>query len=165
MKRFMYFVAVAAVLAIAGFTNEQCAYAQNSSNEATWVDIGLPSGTLWKSKNEPGLYGYYDATNRFGKGYLPTEEQWQELSTICQWLWMGRGYKVTGPNGKSIYLPAKGWFSSNGTTDGVDEYGLYMSAENNKPGYVGRLYFHMNGRWLGSSEISTGMSVRLVRQK
>lgn len=36
-----------------------------------YVDLGLPSGTLWKNSNEFGYYNFNDAVNRFGnnKGY------------------------------------------------------------------------------------------------
>ena len=43
---------------------------------------------------------------------MPNEEQWKELKDCCTWTataWKGRkGYKVTGPNGSTIFLPATG---------------------------------------------------------
>lgn len=37
---------------------------------------------------------------------------WKELVTRCKWTWTtlnsNNGFKVTGPNGKSIFLPADG---------------------------------------------------------
>jgi len=78
-----------------------------------WVDLGLPSGTLWKNKNEGGndgkkLYKMKEAWNQF-RGSLPTEAQFQELFSYCSWDWTGSGYKVTGPNFESIYFPAAGY--------------------------------------------------------
>lgn len=70
------------------------------------VDLGLPSGTLWKDSNEPGgHYSYEEAISRFGKK-LPTKEQWQELIEKCCWTESGSYYKATGPNGNSIFLPS-----------------------------------------------------------
>ena len=44
---------------------------------------------------------------------LPTKAQVVELLETCEWKWTEmngcRGYKVTGPNGNSIFLPAAGW--------------------------------------------------------
>lgn len=43
---------------------------------------------------------------------LPTKEEFKELLNKCTWTWTlqngVKGYKVTGPNGKSIFLPAAG---------------------------------------------------------
>jgi hypothetical protein len=46
------------------------------------VNLGLPSGTFWKDKNEIGgwnnYFTYEQALNQFGDR-LPTKEQLQEL--------------------------------------------------------------------------------------
>ena len=76
----------------------------------SYVDMGLPSGTLWKSKDEPGgLYTQTEAMEKFGDK-LPTEEQIRELVNSCKWTWDGGTYtyKVVGPNGKSIIFKATG---------------------------------------------------------
>lgn len=73
-----------------------------------WVDLGLPSGTLWKSKDEADYYTYDEAVHKFGDN-LPTKEQFEELLSLCQWVfhhdWT---YTVVGPNGESIDLSVKG---------------------------------------------------------
>ena len=73
-----------------------------------YVDLGLPSGTLWKSTNEQGMFTYLSARHYFHK-YLPNIAQVKELLYNCTWKWMGKGYRVTGPNGKSIYFPFDGY--------------------------------------------------------
>lgn len=73
-----------------------------------YVDLGLPSGTLWKDKNEEGLYTYYTVKEKF-RGSLPSKEQFEELLNVCQWVWKENGYRVVGPNGRSIFLPAEGY--------------------------------------------------------
>ena len=67
------------------------------------------------------------ATVLWGEDWrLPTKEEFQELIDKCQWEWKEQdyhwGYKVTGQNGNSIFLPAAGfkmerrWLSE---TDGL----------------------------------------------
>ena len=60
----------------------------------------------------------YDAARHHwgGSWRLPTKEEFEELKSRCKWEWMDlanfngyfNGYKITGPNGKFIYLPAGG---------------------------------------------------------
>ena len=75
----------------------------------------------------------YDvARQKWGGGWkMPTKSQWEELLYECRWIWTTQGghsgYKVTGPNGNSIFLPAAGG------RDGTSSYyvgsrGLYWSA-------------------------------------
>lgn len=73
-----------------------------------YIDLGLPSRTLWKKKNESEQYNFDDAIGQFGYNF-PSEEQWKELHDECQWIWNGKGYTVFGPNGKHIVLPAEGY--------------------------------------------------------
>lgn len=99
MKKISLFIAFIAMGLIA--------YAQSD-----YVDLGLPSGTLWKNYNEKGHFTYDEATSRFGEN-LPTKEQWEELIKHCQWTVMKKGYDITGykiigPNGNSISLSAEG---------------------------------------------------------
>ena len=139
----------------------------NASDEHEWVDLGLPSGTLWATCNvgadTPEGYGDYFAwgetahkenytwkTYKWCNGYfntmtkyctssdygtiddkteldpeddaatvnwgpswrMPTTEQQLELRNECSWTWTElngvSGKMVTGPNGKTIFLPATG---------------------------------------------------------
>ena len=47
-----------------------------------------------------------------GSWRIPTQKEQQELVEQCKWVWVSVnghfGYKVTGPTGKSIFLPASG---------------------------------------------------------
>lgn len=76
------------------------------SVSAQYVDLGLPSGTKWKSQNEPKAYTYAYAL-RYFDGFLPTSGQFQELIDNCTWKWTGDGYRIIGRNGKSIYLASE----------------------------------------------------------
>lgn len=61
----------------------------------------------------------YDAASiNFGKPWrMPTEKEFTELRYKSKWTWATvkdiNGYIVTGPNGKSIFLPAAGWATTN----------------------------------------------------
>jgi len=130
------------------------------------VDLGLPSGTLWKHFNEEGYYTYDEAVEKFGDN-LPTREQWEELKGMCKWKWKGNGYDVTGPNGHTIYLHAEG--CRNGTEMfGVGTFGVYWSNT-----YYGEEYASgNNGYRFDNNDISVynydryySLSVRLVRRK
>lgn len=92
-----------------------------------WVDLGLPSGTLWKDKNEEGLYTFDEAMTRYGSN-LPTKEQLEELINSCRWAWQYGGYKVVGPNGNSILLSATGWRRREGSVYSVGSLGSYWSS-------------------------------------
>lgn len=128
------------------------------------VDLGLPSGTLWRDKNEEGgFYTYGQAMAKFGDR-LPTKEQFKELTSKCQWSWTGSGYKVTGPNGNSITLPAAGYLGcDDGRVSSVGYSGNYWSSTPDIPAYAWFL-------WLDSGDVRVsqfyrciGRSVRLVQ--
>ncbi len=48
-----------------------------------------------------------------GKWRIPTRQEYQELKEKCKWTWIINGYEVTGPNGRSIFLPAAGFRFAN----------------------------------------------------
>lgn len=138
-----------------------------------YVDLGLPSGTLWATRNvgankpedfgdyfawgettpktvyavENYKWGGYDSNGEFHlskyndnvsygpidnkteldpaddaacvhypNGRMPSDEQIRELCSKCSWQWTQRngvnGQLVTGPNGKTLFLPATGYYYS-----------------------------------------------------
>ena len=124
-----------------------------------YTDLGLPSGTKWKNFNATGIYTYDEAVLQFGSR-LPSKEQWEELKAECQWTWIGSGYKVIGPNGQSITLPAAGQASM----DEVGSKGYYWSSTPNGLACAWILILHsynvsMNGDYYRHVE----NSVRLVQ--
>lgn len=128
------------------------------------VDLGLPSGTLWKDKNEEGgFYTYEQALNKFGDK-LPTKEQFEELKSKCQWSWTGSGYKVTGPNGNSISLPAAGWRFVQGDIGYVGSRGGYPTSMTKGSENIYCLCFYSD-RVSVSDNFSRfgGYSIRLVQ--
>ena len=59
---------------------------------------------------------------------VPTKEQWQELLDQCTWTWTGKGYRATGPNKKTIDLPAEGYCDCEGAVLNVDTEGNYWAS-------------------------------------
>ena len=72
------------------------------------------------------------ATANWGGAWrMPTKIEQDELRNNCIWDWITqngvKGYKVTGPNGNSIFLPAAGY--RNGTSlSGAGSSGYYWSS-------------------------------------
>lgn len=128
-----------------------------------YVDLGLPSGTLWKDKNESGFYDYDAAVRSFGSK-LPTKEQLKELKDSCQWTWTGSGYKVTGPNGNSIVLPAAG-LRRGSSVGAVGTYGGCWSSSPNGSDDAYGLGFDGSDLGMGRCNRYLGLSVRLVAEE
>lgn len=88
--------------------------------EGDWVDLGLPSGLLWATRNvgaaSPTDYGNYYSD--FGialiEGYIPSNVEWYELAnnTTCRMVNIEgvSGGCYTGSNGNSIFLPLAGFY-------------------------------------------------------
>ena len=82
--------------------------------EFEYVDLALPSGTLWAKTNvgakEESDYGDYLTFEEACKYNLPTKEQMEELIRCCTWKWVKvkdkPGCLVIGRNGNTIFLPA-----------------------------------------------------------
>ena len=134
---------------------------------AGYVDLGLPSGTKWKSTNETGgNNGYYtheEAVSAFGDK-LPTKEQFEELKENCTWVWQDNGgYKVTGQNGNSIVLPASGFRFCDGDVSDVGSNGRYWSSTPGVSGYAWCLYFDSGGVYVYFDDRCYGFAVRLVQ--
>lgn len=60
---------------------------ETSSDDIEYVDLGLPSGTLWSSnylegENNETIYVLQEKSKAFD---IPTVEQWQELVKKCRW--------------------------------------------------------------------------------
>jgi hypothetical protein len=85
------------------------------SKERKYVDLGLPSGTLWADRNVGA-----DSPEKFGDCFtwddaieeidgIPSIEQFQELMT-CAHVWATvrnvEGLLFTGPNGNTLFVPA-----------------------------------------------------------
>ncbi len=98
------------------------------SNQTEFVDLGLPSGTMWssdyeKSDNEVLFLPYIKAQGMD----IPTEEQWNELLENCRWqgdysstgITFG-GITCIGPNGNSVKFRSKGYMKDNNRIGNVN---------------------------------------------
>lgn len=98
--------------------------------ETEYIDLGLPSGTLWAIDNEDGYYSYQEAINTFGENNLPKLTDFAELYDYCTWKWddKSKSMIVIGPNSNYITLPALGYrFGSSSELYGVGYHGHYWS--------------------------------------
>lgn len=80
-----------------------------------------------------------------GKWRMPSKEEVDELTQQCTWIWTTHnnvnGYKVTGPNGNSIFLPAAGYKGA-GPTYPAGEDGLYWTNTIEKGHYSYLIVLH-----------------------
>lgn len=138
--------------------------AQNpTTSSQQFVDLGLPSGTLWKSANEKGgYYTYHEAISKFGDK-LPTREQWDELIGMCTWTWTGKGYKVSGDNGNSIVLSAVGYRDSDGSVTYMGEDGFYWSSTSRDSANAWHLHINKGKAEVECGGCRFGLPVRLVQ--
>lgn len=136
-------------------------------NGHDYVDLGLPSGTLWATCNvgatKPEDYGNFSSAGTSvtwgGNWCTPTRSDLQELIGTCssEWTTMNnvKGRKFTGPNGKSIFLPASGntdgyagslgnYWSSSTTSDESSYYYLYFDNSNSDVDGYNDPYYHCN---------------------
>ena len=105
---------------------------QHANGSATTVrDIGSDiAGTEYDvaSKTE----AYDPETKKLADVCLPTMSQFEELRTKCTWkeetVDGHKGFRVTGPNGNSIFLPFSG-SNFDGSVRNVDVYTYYWSSE------------------------------------
>ncbi len=98
---------------------------------------------------------------------MPTYDEQKELRNNCTWTWTSqkgtKGYKVTGPNGKSIFLPAAGHRDDSSLYD-AGSWGKYWSASlyESKPYDAWRLYFYSSSHLMYYLKRYFGLTVRAV---
>ena len=133
-------------------------------NAQQYVDLGLPSGTLWKDVNEAEMLSFDAAFLTYGES-LPSKAQFDELVEKCTWTWNRNGYKVTGSNGNSIFLPAAGFRDCNGDLQNGQNHGNYWSSTTAELGRSWSCYFTSTIFGMGSAERCSWRAVRLVKSK
>lgn len=132
--------------------------------------------------SKDGYDGFYDdkttldpeddaATANWGGSWrIPTKAEQDELRTKCTWEWKElngkKGYKVTGPNGNFIFLPAAG-YRYGGSLGSAGSNGEYWSSSLNTSGSYIAYYLYFNSG--GSDDVGwfdigryNGRSVRAV---
>ncbi|MBR3075496.1 MAG: hypothetical protein IKH11_07060, partial [Bacteroidales bacterium] len=107
----------------------------------TWANYKHASGSSSTVKNIGDdisatdydvAYQWSDGAITDGSVCLPTKEQWEELRTKCTWKeeteYGHKGFRVTGPSGKSIFLPFSGSSYDGGLHD-VGTAAYYWTSE------------------------------------
>ena len=137
----------------------------------SWGEKKAKSDYSWDSYkwgNPPAKYNQTDGIKKledtddvvrtYWKGCwrMPTAEEEKELYDNCEWEYTQvnsvNGYKITGPNGNSIFLPAAGIYDGGGNLTSVNAIGWYWSSTSNGDLYAKGIYF------FGSSGISLNVS-------
>ena len=99
---------------------------------------------------------------------LPNKTELEELDVECTWVLFTKnnvnGYKVTGPNGNSIFLPAAGHWSSTAFTDASCGYNYYWSSTPNSSTTAFNLRFNSNAFIVEGNHRTIGYTVRPVRE-
>ena len=150
-------------------------------SEYNWSTYKYCNGsydTLTKYNNK-SIYGTIDnktileasddaATANWGSNWrMPTHAEQEELIEKCTWTWTThngvKGYKVTGPNGNSIFLPAAG-YRSGSSVGNAFSYGNYWSAslDESGPNEARIMDFFSANHYSYNNSRSYGYSVRAV---
>lgn len=121
------------------------------TNQTEFVNLGLPSGTLWSSDyitdNDELLFLPYHKAALLS---IPTEEQWNELMQFCKLEVKNDNknciFKVIGPNGKTLTFYSRGykqdeniirqsrnyfWICDNGDSDDKNVANMGRTSYNN----------------------------------
>ena len=126
--------------------------------DCQYVDLGLPSGTLWCDRNvganTPEEYGDYLNFSKACEYSIPKKWQLEELIEECEWQWKDNGYLVVGSNNNSIFLPTAGFRDGSSLNyAGSDGYYWSRTLSTGDTSYAYYLYFN-------SSDVSTYYSSR-----
>ena len=134
---------------------------------ASWGLGGFVSETVALEYVDDAAYKNWPG-NSYGKIWrTPTFEDWDELSDCCELVWTTRngvkGMQFTGPNGKSIFLPAAG-SRTDGSLDDVGEFGVYWtrSLYTEAPSQAWGFAFDSEECFFGAAERCGGQSIRPV---
>ena len=164
----------------AGYQDGYNNVVKDSVSEGTeYVDLGLPSGTLWSSdyvKDDNGKVIYVTQENNAAYE-IPTYEQFKELMDECKWEqkseknWTESGFYYwhewaicLGPNGNKITFEKTGYYEATDSLTRTSEIFFWL---NNKE------YFHnncasitFNSLNIGSEKMFSGykLPIRLVKR-
>ena len=128
-------------------------------NGHEYVDLGLPSGLKWATCNVgaslPSEYGNYYAWGEIEPKDNYTQENEGE----------NRGYRVTGTNGNSIFLPAAGyWRGTLPNADGMGGYCWSSTPGDYHPQNAYNIIFYSENSFMHWYYRDYGLSVRPVSE-
>ena len=104
-----------------------------------------------------------------GSWRMPTKKEQDELHYKCTWTWTKQngvnGYRVTGPNGNSIFLPAAGYLNGFAVCDrGYCGFCWSSSLYSNDSDSAYYLYFYYRNYGWSNGYRNYGLSVRPVSE-
>jgi len=130
-----------------------------------YVDLGLPSGTLWAKGYEKTDDNFLYLPYVQAKDYsLPTRSQWEELVKYCKWGWCGKVFRCTGRNGETIDFPKTGKIDTTYENDGNSYLWLLedsLDDENNAYAYI----YQATPQDIGSCFMGYRLPIRQVKVK
>lgn len=136
-----------------------------------FVDLGLPSGTLWaKEYGMTNKHLDYEAYLEALKFDIPTIDQCVELFNLCRFKQDGDTIYCIGPNGKSITFSYTGYKEIGKEEAPVMKYISYfwIKNEDKEPDHnAASLGNSFNGIWKVTTQVFPGykLPIRLVRKK
>lgn len=140
-------------------------------NDTKFVDLGLPSGTLWSKEYEQNdkeviFLPYLEASTL----NIPTEEQFSELLSLCKWEFtyidnLSIKYDCIGLNGNIITFYSKGELAPNGyiRENRNIKFWLYSENEENEKVIANMYFWGEEIRKTDSMFMGCKLPVRLVR--
>ena len=144
-------------------------------NKTEYVDLGLPSGTLWSTDYEKSdgncLYLPYEKAAYMK---LPTKEQWEELKTLCKWEYVIDNFYIyfrcrcVAPNGKVLTFERTGRRRTAGVVNAQETFFWIEDDTNLNEKNTIHMFNSKNDSKCGACELSKTFSgyhlpVRLVR--
>lgn len=102
---------------------------QDKGEYVAWGET-FPKATYTKTNYKKAAYSAQNTQNMFSNPNwtIPSSADVQELIEKCTWVREADGYRVTGPNGNSIFLPYTG-FRDGSVLSYPDELGFYWMAD------------------------------------
>lgn len=102
--------------------------------------------------------------------HIPTRDDWTELINNCEWEWTTieevGGYQITGPSGKSIFLPAGGAFNTYMLEDPGKLGGYWTSnVDSELPDQASKFHFYPTYYFLAYTFRYAGNNIRPVADK
>ena len=153
------------------------AWGETNTKADYFYDNSLTLGKSLSELRSAGIINSSDVLNKshdaarsnWGSTWrMPTKEEMEELNTECTWRWTTqggkKGYKVTGPNGRSIFLPAAGNRYGSSLHNAGENGNYWSSSAYDDTYYAFYLYFYSGDHsvyWLGRGY---GRSVRPVSE-
>ncbi len=135
---------------------EQPAATTADISEVEWIDLGLPSGTLWAKEDTGGGMPFETARTTYGAN-LPTNKMAEELQEYCvkKWDYQAHALVLTGQNGNSISFFYNRSCKSYWLRD-YDDAGdlLYARCFHIEAGYP---------FWINNADVTHDLNIRLVK--